>query len=597
MHTTRILTILQKLLLAVACLVLITGVVAPSVINAVTEEDLKSVEFGTEFYDPTEPCGVSSTTAAQSTGSPAGGVYVLGDSIGVGVTPPLTGALPATEGWVVSGDSVVGRTLTQGIAVARNPTQQLRDAKAVVVILGTNNITSASNSADIATMATTIKAANSAANIYWLEVNVTRNDLVAGAETYNKFLAATPGVNILSNTATIGGDGIHPSDYTKLAAEVAAGIKGNSNQTPVSVGGCVCSASSSANLSGSDNVQKAFNFFLGKGLTPIQSAGILGNMQAESGVDPENIQEPGGRTRDPTPLTTRSQGWGIIQWTPGAKIIGLLQGAGITTPVYELGTQLEMVWWHMNNIAPPGGRNIIEAFKQTTTIEQAVAVFEDKMERPQVSGNPIRIRYANDVLKLYGGSSGGGGGVSVSSGSCSDVSGAGQDTKFIDGFTVYNQNDRAWRNTPYSTSTIGVSGCGPAAMAMIITNLTGKQVTPVETSKYAAEKGLYIAGQGSSWDIGPVLAEHWGLKAQNIGVNLEAITKTLQAGGLVITAGQGAEPFTSGGHFIVIRGITAEGKFKVGDSGHSDTSDKEWDAQQILASMRGRDGSVYAITK
>ncbi len=54
-------------------------------------------------------------------------------------------------------------------------------------------------------------------------------------------------------------------------------------------------------------------------------------------------------------------------------------------------------------------------------------------------------------------------------------------------------------------------------------------------------------------------------------------------------------PFTANGHFIVIRAVTAEGKFKVGDPGHSDTSDKDWDPQQLINNMR--DGSVYAITK
>jgi hypothetical protein len=106
---------------------------------------------------------------------------------------------------------------------------------------------------------------------------------------------------------------------------------------------------------------------------------------------------------------------------------------------------------------------------------------------------------------------------------------------------------------------------------------------------------LYVSGEGSSWSIGPVLAKHWGLKAQAIGADGAKIAATLQAGGLVITAGQGAKPFTSGGHFIVIRGLTADGKWKVGDSGHNDTSDKEWEPSQLLASMAG--GSVYAISK
>ena len=78
-----------------------------------------------------------------------------------------------------------------------------------------------------------------------------------------------------------------------------------------------------------------------------------------------------------------------------------------------------------------------------------------------------------------------------------------------------------------------------------------------------------------------------------MGSNIAKITQALQSGGLIITAGKGPKPFTNGGHFIVIRAVTASGKFLVGDSGHNDTSTKEWEPQQILSSMSG--GSAYAV--
>ena len=39
----------------------------------------------------------------------------------------------------------------------------------------------------------------------------------------------------------------------------------------------------------------------------------------------------------------------------------------------------------------------------------------------------------------------------------------------------YNQGDAAWESLPYSTSTIGSSGCGPTSMAICISTLTGKK--------------------------------------------------------------------------------------------------------------------------
>src|SRR5262245_59249479 len=51
----------------------------------------------------------------------------------------------------------------------------------------------------------------------------------------------------------------------------------------------------------------AFTFFVSKGLTPIQAAGIVGNLDQESGVDPNSVQYGGGPGR------------GIAQWSVGGR--------------------------------------------------------------------------------------------------------------------------------------------------------------------------------------------------------------------------------------------------------------------------------------
>ena len=38
------------------------------------------------------------------------------------------------------------------------------------------------------------------------------------------------------------------------------------------------------------NDEAAFDFFVGKGLTNVQAAGIVGNLDQESGVDPGSVQ-------------------------------------------------------------------------------------------------------------------------------------------------------------------------------------------------------------------------------------------------------------------------------------------------------------------
>jgi hypothetical protein len=337
-------------------------------------------------------------------------------------------------------------------------------------------------------------------------------------------------------------------------------------------------------LLGSDNIQKGFNFFVGKGLSPVQSAAILGNLIWESGMDPTK--------QELHPRVGRG-GYGIAQWTGDRRTALENTAKREGVDVSNLSFQLQYLWQELSTSYQT---TVLTPLKATSDLTAATAIVLNNFEKPAVPNLSDRLPLAQKVLALYGK------GVpdltqNVSAATCSSLIGNGQDSKYIDGFLVYSQYDPAWKDLPYSTSTIGKSGCGPTAMAMIITALTGKSVIPPETANYAASQGIYVEGIGSSWNIGPVLAAHWGLKATPIGLNLAKIISTLQNGGLVIAAGQGVKPFTSGGHILVIRGVTANGKLKVGDSGHSDTSDKEWDASQLMAEMAGHEGSIYAITK
>ena len=54
------------------------------------------------------------------------------------------------------------------------------------------------------------------------------------------------------------------------------------------------------------------------------------------------------------------------------------------------------------------------------------------------------------------------------------------------------------------------------------------------------------------------------------------------ASGKLIVAIMTKGHFTSSGHFIVLRGVTAEGKILVADPASSSRSEKEWDLSIIL---------------
>src|SRR5258708_7559607 len=51
-----------------------------------------------------------------------------------------------------------------------------------------------------------------------------------------------------------------------------------------------CGSGGAIALTGNDSIEQAYIFFIQKGLSPSQSAGVVGNMKWKSGLDPQNIQ-------------------------------------------------------------------------------------------------------------------------------------------------------------------------------------------------------------------------------------------------------------------------------------------------------------------
>jgi hypothetical protein len=52
-------------------------------------------------------------------------------------------------------------------------------------------------------------------------------------------------------------------------------------------------------LPGNDVQSKIWNYLIAQGWTPVQAAGIMGNIAVEGVWDPTNIEDPAGSTKDP----------------------------------------------------------------------------------------------------------------------------------------------------------------------------------------------------------------------------------------------------------------------------------------------------------
>jgi hypothetical protein len=160
----------------------------------------------------------------------------------------------------------------------------------------------------------------------------------------------------------------------------------------------LCNTGGSVNLVGKDNIEKSYNYFVQKGLTPVQSAGIVGNFRQESGsgINPKSNQPNG-------------PGRGIAQWSEGGRWDALVAWASKQSRDPEtLDVQLEYVWHEMNNVRP--WNETLPAIRDDTTVAEAATTFEAKFERadPRYANMPQRIEYGEEVLAMVGGGAAGG---------------------------------------------------------------------------------------------------------------------------------------------------------------------------------------------
>lgn len=174
---------------------------------------------------------------------------------------------------------------------------------------------------------------------------------------------------------------------------------------------------------------------------------------------------------------------------------------------------------------------------------------------------------------------------------------------FTDGpvrVTYYSQLDRRWKDLPYGTDDIGGYGCGPTAMAIVVSSLTPDPADPPRMARWAYEHGCWCSGSGSRHSLIPKAAEAWGLKTESCTAGEpQRITDALRDGKLVVAI-MGRGHFTKSGHFIVLRGVTPSGAVLTADPASCSRSRREWDLNVILkeaGKQTGAGGPFWIIGK
>lgn len=159
-------------------------------------------------------------------------------------------------------------------------------------------------------------------------------------------------------------------------------------------------------------------------------------------------------------------------------------------------------------------------------------------------------------------------------------------------YPLFLQWDARWGYIPYGNSNIGLAGCGPTCLSMVIFSLTrNAQATPDAIASFAMDNGYYVDGIGTSWSLMTDAPVRFGLLSQSVPLDEAAMKSFLDQGGLLI-ASMGPGDFTDSGHFIVLYGCNDSG-FLVNDPNSRIRSSQTWS----FSSLSGQTVSLWGFSK
>jgi hypothetical protein len=129
------------------------------------------------------------------------------------------------------------------------------------------------------------------------------------------------------------------------------------------------------------NAQQTIAFFMAKGLTRAQAAGIAGNLVYESGFNPSAVGDGG-------------TSFGIAQWHSGrgAAMKQWTAANGYSTTSFQ--GQLEYLWYELNH----GESYALSQLRATSSAYDAGMAFCRYFERPAVI-NPARGQAAQNYFQ------------------------------------------------------------------------------------------------------------------------------------------------------------------------------------------------------
>ncbi len=160
---------------------------------------------------------------------------------------------------------------------------------------------------------------------------------------------------------------------------------------------------------------------------------------------------------------------------------------------------------------------------------------------------------------------------------------------------LFIQWDKRWGYKIYGSTCMGVTGCGPTCISMVVCGLTKTtDWNPYEVAKFSEEQGYYVWGTGTSWSLMTEGARLLGLQAEVGEISAAYIQEHLSSSTPMIASMYPGD-FTYTGHFIVLTGIDEEGNVTVNDPNSPQNSAKTWPLETLLPQIRSL--WVYSVSE
>ena len=211
------------------------------------------------------------------------------------------------------------------------------------------------------------------------------------------------------------------------------------------------------------------------------------------------------------------------------------------------------ITWLSNGISNLFGGNNSSSNNSTSSSSssRSNSSSSDSSSANRTSGNIITNAW-NNVKDFFNLGSGG------------DTSSATSSPSTVNNFTYYSQGDSKWGNKKLiGGSSVADAGCGPTSAAMVMSQLTGKRITP---DVIAQANSQYLPGFSTEGLFSSV-ASQYGTDYNQVN-DLNDVQKQILSGNPVILSGKGdgsINPYTNEGHLVVATGIDSTGKIMIND--------------------------------